>query len=269
MSAAPTHRRRPTRIVCLATLAGTLATGCASGGGHAVVLTPPSSLDTSAPTPTAQPTKAFEANTTYQINAEAADGSTAHYQLSFGDLAKVDGYTPPSDFQNAPTACFADPQRDAIVPVRLTAMSTTSGFSIDMPFGFERVYGFTVVSDPPAYRISVSSDAVFSDGPNCRDNAQYKSVFGVQYNAASTNQTYTTDFYLVLHDFYSPSTPNGDYQALAGVAFVPSIYSDATGTWRVTGLAGPGVYESKMLFNRVFTMFGSPADEALIALGYP
>ena len=131
------------------------------------------SLSDEAPATTASPpTEAppapevpFSPERTFTGQVEIDDGGTWDLTIDVGELAPADGPELPAEFEEARNACTVSGQRDALLPIRLTAESTTSGFDTDIRTGL-RIEGFDVLDDGDLY-VEIASS--FSDGPSCTE----------------------------------------------------------------------------------------------------
>jgi hypothetical protein len=77
------------------------------------------------------------------------------------------------------------------------------------------------------------------------------------------------DFYLIIHGYYSPAFPQGDVEALSGIAFTPDFYDPENGTWRVSSASGPGLMNDAVNYGTTFTIDGHWAIDALRVMGFP
>lgn len=141
-----------------------------------------------------------------------------------------------------------DPSTDALIPARVTLTNDTEGFSNRLSSTF-----YLAATETEGALIRTASDdllhvvALYSAGPDCHplvtaDGAFFSEgegwglSFGEPVEPGEPAGPHYA--YLILPDFYSPSTPNGDIARLStvGLALVPAMRSDDA---PLTSLTGP------------------------------
>jgi hypothetical protein len=130
-----------------------------------------------------------------------------------------DGFT-------AGTACSINQNVDAVIPGQLTVTNTTPDFN-SYP-------GVALRWDDT----TMSVEANFSGGAQCEDN---QSLSADSTTADAPGQGFTLDFFVVLHNYYSPDNPNGDLASIAQVQLqiTPTTDSDTGNSINPQTLSGP------------------------------
>lgn len=244
--------------------------GCTSSGGKSPTATSgvPTLTPTATTIPTATPTTDeifpnklvwhFANKRGYTYDLTIALGKPTHIPES-GTL------THPLDRDFAlDSACTVDPQFDVVIPAYLSAEATTVGFDTPISIRASFTSGGSGISDHKYFgpgvapydgdnRIRVAQ--LFSDGPICKrfdstTTFSYGSydTFGVQWeNPIPNGSIRTHKFFIVVKDYFTPATPNGDPVLLSWIVLkaVPGgDFDDAAMLYREVG-SGEGISATK------------------------
>lgn len=188
--------------LCFGTALALSATGCgaaeeaATTTSEAVIEAPAAVASTS----TSNAPKRFSPGRRYQWGLENQDGLTADLRVEFGArIPAGDGATElPVEFAAQEAACSADPQRDALLPIRLRVTNTTDGFSINPAIEVRH-------DGRETGTILIGTN--YSDGASCSEWEIYEHL---QWDGVAPGDERTVDWLLVLKDFYLPESPSGD-----------------------------------------------------------
>jgi hypothetical protein len=171
------------------------------------------------------------------LSATDDSGYTSNVTLSVDQPVKV-GAASSTSLGRKVKACSVDPITDAIVPVRVQIENTTEKFP--------SVLGVDLQVSSSA--LDVATDVEYSTGPQCNSPSSSSTdrIFGLQFkDPIGPGASASSDFFLVLYDYFSPSLPAGDVAAYSGLTVTPVLTfgdTDADGARReaatVTRLAG-------------------------------
>jgi len=161
---------------------------------------------------------------TWTVKGTYSGGYTATTTLQLGAPARSGG-------SELTGGCSFDPQTDGVVAGRLQIVNTTTNFSIS-----------PTVKLTPSFNhhrgeLTLVGDYRTSSGPNCdKPSFPGDALFGVSWQSVAPGQTVTTDFYLILRNYFSPNTPNGDSAGYHATFLAPGPGQDVGGP-----IEGPGV----------------------------
>lgn len=210
MTRAHRWRRHARASVLLVVLAAALG-GCGeddSDGASA-----PSAETVAAPSTTPAQTAAPEAptfavNRRYEWEVRGESGATAKVKLDFGHLVPA-SETLPSEFESFKSACTIDPQRDAVIPIRLGVENTTSDFDLTpaIDLAVNKVGG-----RGGDYSLNLEAATSFTEGPSCDalTAGSTSDGTGVKFEPVTPNNRDGQNWLLVVHDYRSPEYPDGD-----------------------------------------------------------
>jgi hypothetical protein len=157
------------------------------------------------------------------VTGQTADGYSASADVVVYRPRHVDKLPAlPLSGRSALASCAVDGTRDAAVPISVEVTNTTKGFATPIQFN--------MTADASAYSgastVSIEGDLQLSDGTYC-DGPQTRSdgdVYSVIWNdPVAQDGTVRGDFFLIIHDFYSPNDPGGDLSLLDSVELVPTF----------------------------------------------
>lgn len=165
----------------------------------------------------------------------AVDAPTTSASGTIGNTLTDDGYS----FELG-DACGFDPAVDVAVPVKMTVTATTQGFDTDIS---------ALITIAQSGRVStpheVVVEAYFTEGPECKTPTYGSTILdGVHWaEPMATGASGGHQFYVIIRQWKTPATPNGD------VAFLDNV------SMRVSGGQGStyGTSSNQLLFlsNRV------------------
>lgn len=242
---------RPASCAAVFLAFSVLASAC---GGSSQTLSPQdpaqtdSVLDGSSSTSPQTSVAASKDVAKYTLVAAAGDGSSILLEISFGALRRASEDRAAS----ASSACSVDPERDAIVPVRIELSNTTSTFAIDVPAGFRQF--LAQFPTGPITRVGLNG----SQSASCTNPGLSDPLINVISRGTAAGGRNTILVSLVLRGVYSPRYPTGDSEALSGIVFRPDLYTNQSGDFGVRSISGPGVDKS----DASFTLDGRPATAA-------
>jgi hypothetical protein len=179
----------------------------------------------------------------------------------------------PADRSFALTSvCPYDPTLDVAIPVEWQATATTKGFSV--PLSADAIFS-SDISTPGYSGSSVASPAYagkgvapfdgdsrvdvyqqFSSGPKCSKFSSnniwgygHSDGFGVSWDSVAVEGTSASQlFFVIVHNYFSPATPNGDPALLNWITLRPIFTGGnlgASGTFVDADGASLGVYSNK------------------------
>jgi hypothetical protein len=186
----------------------------------------------------------------YVLSATDDSGYTSTVTLSVDQPVRV-GAASSTSLARKVKACSADPITDAIVPVRVQVENTTKKFP--------SVLGVDLQVSSSA--LDVASDVQYSTGPVCNSpsNSTTNRVFGLEFNdPIGPGASASSDFFLVLHNYYSPSLPSGDVTDYGDLTLMPVLTfgdTDTDGARRET----PTVVRMPGLSGPIFQISGAPS----------
>jgi hypothetical protein len=176
-------------------------------------------------------TPGFAPSRTYIAKATADDESTYDVQFGLGDLVKASEDLP-DDFLPLKDGCELDPQRDALLPVRLKETSTnSSGFKQSIRGGI--IIRFPADADADGVYVVISSrySEVQCNAPQNGTNITETVVF----DDVAPDEERTHDMLLVIKNFYSPASPDGKTDVLDEL-FLQLLTTDT-----IKDFTGPGI----------------------------
>lgn len=215
--ASPSMRRTPRIVIGLLALAIVLAAGGCGQSPETVAPDHSMSLSTTTEdtaSTTEETASPFVPEESFRGEVRARDGSTFDLEVEAGALTK-DRDEIPAEFSDLATTCELDPQRDAVVPIRLNVTSTNDeGFDQDISTGIV-VSGFHTLD---AGDISWEVAESFSDGPECSESQGIGRLEArVSFKGVGAGEDRSHELLLVIHDYFSPGSPEGREGDLADV----------------------------------------------------
>jgi hypothetical protein len=188
---------------------------------------------------------AFTPERTFDGEVEVSDGSTWDLRIEVGALAAAgEAEAAPAEFAELATACEVDSQRDALVPIRLSATSTNAtGYDQDISTG-------VVFSDLPGgidrgdvlFEIASS----FDDGPQCDSGTSTARLEErVEFSGVAPDEERTHEMLLVIHDYYSPAAPEGRAGEIADARVSTPVVVNA----HLTCFGGSGGADGSFMLN--------------------
>lgn len=217
-----------------------------------------------APTATPPPKETFPYTEVWHF-ANQSD-YTYEMTIALGDPTRIPesgilSHPRDSDF-TVDSACTVDPKLDVVIPAFWSAKATTVGF--DTPIGMRALFagggagtlngeytGRGVTPSENDGRILVAQS--FSDGPKCsqfssENNWGYGGYggFSVQWGDPVPEESVrTSELFIVIKNYFSPATPQGDRQLLDWIVLRPfpggdlnnaaMVFRDVNGTNVTTG----------------------------------
>lgn len=182
-----------------------------------------------------------------QIDGSNDEGYSASVTIGLDSPIPVSSAST-SELARSVRSCMTDAGTDAVIPIHLEEKNATTSFSSIL--GFELDIG--TIGDTSG-NLTLAGDVVFSAGPECIDpgGTSGNKVYGVQWNdPIAAGSSASDDFYLVIHNYYSPNHPSGDASDLAQITLRPVIqFGDSSGAGARSVSYGPMVMPK-----------GSPAD---------
>lgn len=213
-----------------------LASGGSDGGGDstpvaAETVAPPVEPDVAVdPATETEPVAAsFEASRSYHWEVASSSGSSARIDVELGDLVPVDSADVPEEFARLTTVCEVDDQRDAFLPLRLTATNTTVDFDAEISTGvlLRDIGGDSSLSA----QLAIGSATSYTEGPSCEEPVVVggrAKVAGVDFGELVSDEQAFHDWLVVVKDYYSPEWPEGNEEELARLAATIEVSSLAT-----------------------------------------
>lgn len=260
----PGHRRSATaprqraRLALVTAAVAMAAAACSLGDPGTDVVAAGQETDADAVTATTvAPTTAappeFRPVATWTWTLEADGGFRTEGTLELGEVGRVGNAPPLPDFDDPATtlalACDGfDPQTDAVIPARQSLRNATDAFDVELANTFylatDQADGVLFASAPDdLLRVA----AGYSSGTDCADvvladEAWFGngSGWGLSFDdpAGPDEVRGPHHAYLILPDYYSPATPDGDVERLAGtgLAIVPAMSKEER---QLVDLSGP------------------------------
>lgn len=227
------------QLLILGLVAWALA-GCGSSGSQASVEPP---VRVPEPTEVVETTGTFEAERTYTGDIDNPDGSTGGVVMEVGKRYDPGDSAFPSEFASAASTCTVDSERDVLIPVRITVTSSTERFASEFKSGVV-VLGIPGLPDAGDPTIEIGSD--FTDGAECEGEQYRRVTSGVDFGEMAEDESKTHDFVVVVHDFYSPNSPDGNESAISELDLAPvsnsqpvsCVESNETNDWAQPKLMG-------------------------------
>lgn len=214
---------------------------------------------TPAPEPVTPPASTLDASASWSFRNQA--GYSYDMTISLGEPVRFE----PDSSQTHPrssdsmygSACTIDPESDIIIPAEWTATATTQGFDTEVKMSAiisdtgEGYQGSGIAPNREDGRVSI--EQYFSDGPNCADFSStnlwgYAQAggFGVSFlEPMTTGKTSRHAFIIVVRDYFTPATPDGDTALLDWIVVRPLAGGDKTDGAAVYTDIGPmnmGIY---------------------------
>lgn len=187
--------------------------------------------------------------------------------VSLGDPVRFDPSNPlthPGDRSTvAGSACAINPTYDIVIPAEWKATATTASFATKISMDGIFVNGSTLPFDQLTDTVTYAGSGVaptgtdnrveveqrFGDGPKCTEFSStniwgyaHSNGFGVSFpTALAQNASARQDFFIIVKNYFGPSTPDGDPALLDWIVFRPlsgitggddasSKYADVNGT---------------------------------------
>jgi hypothetical protein len=191
--------------------AGLVLTACGGGSSKLVAqptVSPPVVSATPTPTPTVAPMKqtakfSLAGNGGYTETVTLDVGSVQHYKPNLRNGSLVAG-----------SACTIDPQKDAVLPMLLTATDTTPGAlhqvpSVTLNLDSDTGSGPAAKKNPGYYQLDAEEG--FSS-PECETSHSGGSGWQTSMSVQGTQNSPTTALhaFLVIHNYYTPTQPEGN-----------------------------------------------------------
>lgn len=243
-----------TRAVAVATLLCLAACGSTqpeTGGPQATGPGDTPQVDTT-PSPTPAPTTAAAVTgplTTADHVWHYTNQNGYGYDLSIA-MGAAEHYVPGmvlSDAQDRKigSSCSIDPRTDAVIPVRLTVTATTSQFdttvsvrtiltAVSSASSTSKVDYHGAGTAPKRDDDRVSVEKYYAGGPECAQmssvntwgSGQPKAITVKWEKPLSPGDSISHRFVIVIKDYYSPATPEGDSAYLEAVGLRPMMGGD-------------------------------------------
>lgn len=221
-----------------------LVAGCGSDGGGGRAIPPLGSTDdqvdattdTTPRTVDESSTEPFTATRTYEWEVTSTNGEEASVTVELGDLVHADSDSVPPDLAGYLSICEVDAQRDAAIPLRLSATNTTDGFDTELEVGLQ------LRNAGNSYDLQFATATTFSDGDSCRDHEDAKEVAGVDFGNLAAGDSGSHSWLLLVKGYYSPAEPDGNETVLGEWAAGIKVDSLATAddvVPNVTCFSGP------------------------------
>jgi len=167
--------------------------------------------------------------------------------------AKVGVSHPGNSAVTLGSTCSYNPNTDLVIPASIGAIATTPNFKTSLEANALFVNGSSLGAiasgntsyskpyagpgTPPAdgdNRVSVFES--FTSGPVCKDYSStniwgygHAASFGVNFGQANNGQGGTSDMFIIVRNYFSPATPNGDSALLDWITIRP-MFSGSAGT---------------------------------------
>ncbi len=169
----------------------------------------------------------------WSLTLTGENGYTASGQIMTGSVETF-GSGDVNGPITASSYCDGNPQTDAVVPFELSLTNTTSGFS--------QMAGFDFISDTGIdgnnWFTSVDSlEFEFTASENINAQCSDSTAGPAIACTLSPQQSCQIFGFVVFHDYYSPSMPNGDPSLLSSITFGVSAANYGFG---VSSFTGPG-----------------------------
>ena len=188
---------------------------------EAEIFTPPPTPTISASTPLG--------STTWTLTSPS--GHTEKLTVSVSEPVtgtQLDGVAIGGGLFESPTylsdVCSIDTARDAVVPVHIEATNTTSGVGTALSYALTAVPYSTGYYVAPTTLNSIARFAVaatYADHQNACDSLVDSGANGYWNATYAQGESGSKDVYIVIHDYVTPSTPQGDSQVLHLVRLIP------------------------------------------------
>jgi len=143
----------------------------------------------------------------------------------------VAGATHPGSSANLyGSGCSIDPQTDVVIPVTWTATATTAGYDTDIQMSaliYRSGVDYTGAGIAPFDGDSrIGIEQYFSSGPKCTTESStniwgygHSDGFGVSFNdPVPTGSSVSHSLTIVIHNYYTPATPDGDTALLSWIS---------------------------------------------------
>lgn len=165
-------------------------------------------------------------------NFSNALGYSYDMKIAVGDpLRDVNGKSSPGNgAYTIGSACDIDPKTDVVIPVRWIMTATTSGY--DTPITVRAALrptetGYTGAGVTPKRTDSrVRIEQYFSSGPDCNSSGSEgwygEGSWSVKWDEpTSEGESRISYFLIIIKDYYTPATPDGDTSLLSAIAITP------------------------------------------------
>lgn len=192
------------------------------------------------------------------------DGSTYKLGLEIGELSRPRDAKALRGFQPAGTACGMSEERDAVLPARVHAVSTTSGFSIYM---HSRVGIYSDRSNDDPYMLVVDGDKDSDRGPVCEhaNKSLFRVVSEVTFGPVTQGDERTDSFWLMIRDYYSPKYPDGNRERLREIALFFNMIEQGSGKVHLADATG----DAYLAGSQLYTEWVLPIVADLDIKGFP
>lgn len=152
---------------------------------------------------------------TWSWSIDSGDGFTYEIEFAVGPYERAQDVVTPAGFPPFSMQCDANPERDAVVPWKVTIISTTSEFQVEpwLPMDFRFDYDTTDPNNP--YAVSLQQFGTASQCNTGRDQGGGRNeALDASFNGISGGQQIEGHGYAIVSDIYSPASPNGDLSFL-------------------------------------------------------
>jgi hypothetical protein len=181
------------------------------------------SVPTATPSPSPAPASSHSATWSFSNS----QNYTYDMTLSLGELIKgsaAAGVAHPDEPKFVVGAnCPIDAVTDAVIPGSMTVTATTVGFATPISARFRLTDGGSDLNSRFDGKISVDVDYGQCFALNS-ENYSLTGGVGVTWQTPFTKgESGRMNFFIIIHDYYSPANPNGDTGYLSGEEVVPDL----------------------------------------------
>jgi len=191
---------------------------------------------------------------TFTITGTAPDGSSESADLQIWPAQPATAT--PWDGWPTPAGCDVDPQRDALMPARVTITNTSSN-------GFESNVVFAInAQNHTTGPVVIQSETDFGGTPTCQTTPPF---FVSSLQPIPAGQNIVKEFNFVLAGYFSPNQPSGDPHSVDRIPLSPALASQLV-SYTVTSMTGPGLFYGVLPtfeHNYAFTLSGANAKAAI------
>lgn len=136
-------------------------------------------------------------------------------------------------------------------------MERTEGFEVGQQVGFTALGADLDLSSSASGEsgaLTVQADVNYKAGPQCLDPStdNNNEVYGVQFtDAIAPGSGEEDNFFLVLHDYFTPANPSGDAADYTALQFTPILtFGDTSDRVRMAKRSPTSPLASNRLINR-------------------
>lgn len=193
---------------------------------------------TKAPPPPASPIEFKDSGHTWAF--KNASGYSYELQIAVAPAAKFVADQHVADDAEVGSACSINPQTDVIVPIRFFVKATTEGYDTPLTIRYSNVWtgipytGTGIAPGMDDRRVMV--EQYFGSGPKCEPSSSANQVgfssassFGVKWDEpVPTGQTKISRATVIIKNYFTPATPDGDDALLDWIGIGPMIAGDSS-----------------------------------------